>query len=261
MIGDSRHFLLENAGKWTISKNGTYFSKAAFGGKDPERGGEGGLEQGKPTIFISATTDRAIWGLTVIFHKVQDLLFFHYSHLEVERNSVSANEPLQTIPHILGFFIVPPPKIYPMRTISKHCIWLQIESKSDFETSRSLQKGPSPSSQPPPGGARLRDLQDKCMRQSQRTLKGFFPLDLGEAISLCRSGHRSQKDTCHPLALAGPWDISAGSTTPDSSPGRVSSASPGHFCPVPGASHPGAAAFQGWEKQCRLGLVHSVSGS
>lgn len=121
------------------------------------------------------------------------------------------------------------PPVYPVSRISKHCIWLQIESKSDFETSRSLQKGPSPSRQPPPGLARLRDLQDKCMRQSQRMLKRLFPSDPGEAISLCWPGHRSQKDTCHPLAPAGPWDISAESTNPDSSPGWVSSASPGRF--------------------------------
>lgn len=61
MVGDSRHFLLEKVGLGDgASQNGTYFSKAAFGGKDPERGGEEGSEQG---ITFSITTHWAIWGL------------------------------------------------------------------------------------------------------------------------------------------------------------------------------------------------------
>lgn len=171
------------------------------------------------------------------------------------------------IPNILGFFMIPtppPPKISPTRRISKHCIWLQFESKPDFETSRSLQKGPSPSRQPPPDPAGLRDLQDKCMRQYQRMLKGLFPPDPGEAMSPRRPGHRAQTDTSHPLAPAGPWDISARSTLPIPSPGWVGSASPGCFAPVPGASFtawPRTEAFQGWEKRCQLEHIHSILGS
>lgn len=96
-----------------------------------------------------------------------------------------------------------------MRKISKHSVWLQFESKVDFETSRSLQKGPLPSGQPPPGPAGLRDLQEKRMRQYQRMLKGLFALDPAEAMSPRWPGRGVQMDLSHPLAPAGPWDISA----------------------------------------------------
>lgn len=94
-------------------------------------------------------------------------------------------------------------------------------------------------------------------------LKGLFPLDPGEAMSPRRPSHGAQTDTSHPLAPARPWDISARSTVPVPSPGWVGSASPECFAPVPGASFtasPRTDAFQGWEKRCQLGHIHSFLG-